>query len=69
MDLSSKLDGRGALGLIGVRSIGRCMPTSLIEVGYRVAAFDPSPRQNFIIEHGGILCADPAEVVPTLKGS
>jgi len=39
------------------------MLTSLVEAGFRVAAYDPSPIAGiFIVEHGGTLCASPAEV-------
>ena len=63
MTSSAELDRKDTIGLIGVGSMGRCMLARLTEAGHSVAAYDPSPAARaFIVEHGGILCADPTEV-------
>lgn len=63
MTTSAEMDRKDIIGLIGVGSMGRCMLARLIEGGYDVAAYDPSPAaMTFVVEHGAIPCSGPADV-------
>lgn len=48
MAASAEPDRKETVGLIGVRSMGRCMLTMLFEACHGLAAFDPPPKADNI---------------------
>ena len=63
MAITLATEKKESVGLVGVGPMGRCMLTMLLEAGYPVSAFDPSPTARaFIIGQGGNLCSDPIDV-------